>query len=277
MVARERAAVQHLRSRLSHTHGSQPTDGGSRRYHGGFDWVKLGQRHGVGGNRSRRSSGWAHRQIRQANAAHLVAIPIDRRNEMGVGFALNPRQGRRDPARGLRAEIETDHPRRVRRKADPRDCREYALRLFGRHRGAIGKTRVLARRGILLSSFPLVHSHQRGAQQRVVIDRIERPAGRERRRPDWCRSAAMCRRNAALRRSGKGAKRQRATRPRVPSVSVWISPASSRQYSVDELVKPVALTGVDERLHRLAVGGEPSREDPAVPLAHHDATAIAHS
>jgi hypothetical protein len=95
-------------------------------------------------------------------------MPLTSLPSRSTAFALNRRQGRRDPARGLRAEIETDRLRRVRRKADPRDRREYALRLFGRHRGAIGETRVSAPRGILLSSFPLVHPHQRGAQQRVA-------------------------------------------------------------------------------------------------------------
>jgi hypothetical protein len=115
-----------------------------------------------------------HGQIRQTDAAHLVAITIDRRNDMRVGFAFHRRQGRRDPARGVRAKIEPDHLRQVRRKADPRDRREHVASLFRRDRRTIRKTRIPARRRIFLPGHPPVHPHQGGAQRWVVINRIER-------------------------------------------------------------------------------------------------------
>jgi len=56
----------------------------------------------------------------------------------------------------------------------PRDCREHLPRLFWRDRRTIGKTRIPARWRIFLPGHPPVHPHQCGAQQWVVIDRIER-------------------------------------------------------------------------------------------------------
>src|SRR5712691_8679882 len=54
-----------------------------------------------------------HRHIRQTDAAHLVAIAIDGWNAMRIGLTLDWRQGRRYPVHGSRAEVETDHLRRV--------------------------------------------------------------------------------------------------------------------------------------------------------------------
>jgi hypothetical protein len=45
---------------------------------------------------------------------------------------------------------------------------------FRRHRRTIGDTRIPARRRIFLSAHPPVHPQQRGAQQGIVIDAIER-------------------------------------------------------------------------------------------------------
>jgi hypothetical protein len=52
-----------------------------------------------------------YRQIRQPDAAHLVAVAIDGRYEMRVGLALDRRQGCRHPTRGIRAEIKSDYLR----------------------------------------------------------------------------------------------------------------------------------------------------------------------
>ena len=74
------------------------------------------------------------RYIRQADAAHLVAVAIDGWNEMRIGLTLNWRQRRRYPVHGSRAEVETDHLRRVCRKAlrccrrCPETSRQWAIR-----------------------------------------------------------------------------------------------------------------------------------------------------
>jgi hypothetical protein len=68
-----------------------------------------------------------HSQIWQADATQLVAIPVDRRDEVRVGLPDQGRQCSRDPAFAIRAKVEPPHLGQIGREADARNCREESL------------------------------------------------------------------------------------------------------------------------------------------------------
>ena len=72
--------------------------------------------------------------IGQPNTAELVAVRIDRRDEMGISLALPWRQRRGDPVRRLPAEIEPRDPWRMRRAATVENKRLGASLAFIRER-----------------------------------------------------------------------------------------------------------------------------------------------
>ena len=93
---------------------------------------------------------------------------------MRVGLALRRRQRGGDPVGHLRAEIEPRHLRRMRRKPYPGYVGDNAPHLLRDYGAAVGKARIAARRRLLALGDPAIQAHQQSAQQRVVIDRIER-------------------------------------------------------------------------------------------------------
>src|SRR6516165_8797683 len=112
-------------------------------------------------------------EIGQTDAAQLVAVPIDRRNEMSIGFAHCGRQYRCDPSLGLRTEVDCVHARWTRRKAHARYRRKQSSQLFRRDRRAVGETRMAAWRRIFLPRRPPVQPRQRRTKKGAVIDTVE--------------------------------------------------------------------------------------------------------
>src|ERR1700745_765579 len=95
--------------------------------------------------------------IVQPNTAKLIAVPIDRRDEMWISLALPWRQRRGDPVRCLPAEIEPRDPRRMRWKPHSRNRGDDGLHRLGCDSAAVGQARIAAprpRRLLAYSAIP---------------------------------------------------------------------------------------------------------------------------
>src|SRR5215469_9982844 len=84
-------------------------------------------------------------QIGQPNTAKLVAVWIDRRDEVRISLALPWRQRCGDPVRRLRAEIEPRGPRRMRRKPHSRNRGDDGLHRLRRDSAAVGEAWIATR------------------------------------------------------------------------------------------------------------------------------------
>src|SRR5258706_11374365 len=104
-----------------------------------------------------------HRDLRQRDAAGLVAVGVDGRDE---------RAARRAGPRGERGEVEPARSRVVARIVGGGDAIEHRVEGLERHRGAVGETRVTARRRLDPLGDPAVHVDEAGAQERRVVDRV---------------------------------------------------------------------------------------------------------
>src|SRR5437588_2103899 len=92
--------------------------------------------------------------IGQPNTAKLIAVRIDRRDEMWISLALPWRQRCGDPVRRLPAEIEPRDPRRMRWKPHSRNRGEDGLHRLRCDGAAVGQEWIAARRRRLALADP---------------------------------------------------------------------------------------------------------------------------
>ena len=93
---------------------------------------------------------------------------------MRIRLTLDRRQRSSDPVRGIGVEVEPHYPRQMCRKSHSANCRKNRLHLFRRDRGSVGNTRIAAGRRLLAVAYSPIHLDQSSAQQRVVVEGIER-------------------------------------------------------------------------------------------------------
>src|ERR1700751_4671146 len=103
--------------------------------------------------------------IGQPNTAKLIAVRIDRRDEMWISLALPWRQRCGDPVCWLTAKIEPRDPRRMRWKPHSRNRRDDGLHRLRCDGAAVGQAWIAARRRCIALAYPAIPPHQPKAQE----------------------------------------------------------------------------------------------------------------
>jgi hypothetical protein len=161
--------------------------------------------------------------LRQRNAADLVAVGVDGGHERAARWSGPRRQGR---------EVEAARTRVVAGIAGARDAIEHRVQGLEGHGGGVGEARMAARRRLDPLGDPAVQVDETCAQERRVVDRVPQVLRMLRRLGRIGRGELLGRRRPHAEPVLGACEKTRADAPdgtsRVPSAFVWASEASPR-------------------------------------------------